>query len=176
VVLEIVEPVAGLSLALNVEPLGLVFGLICSFLWIITSIYSIGYMRGNDEENQTRFYVCFALAIAASMGVAFSANMFSLFIFYEIITLITYPLVTHSGTEEAKRAGRVYLGYLLGTSICLQLLAIIWTWTITGTLDFTEGGVFADSNISAGLLTVLYMLYVFGVGKAALMPFHKWLP
>ncbi len=176
VVLEIVEPVAGLSLALNVEPLGLVFGLICSFLWIITSIYSIGYMRGNDEQNQTRFYVCFALAIAASMGVAFSANMFSLFIFYEIITLITYPLVTHSGTEEAKRAGRVYLGYLLGTSICLQLLAIIWTWTITGTLDFTEGGVFADSNISAGLLTVLYMLYVFGVGKAALMPFHKWLP
>lgn len=176
VVLEIVEPVAGLSLALNVEPLGLVFGLICSFLWIITSIYSIGYMRGNDEENQTRFYVCFALAIAASMGVAFSANMFSLFIFYEIITLITYPLVTHSGTEEAKRAGRVYLGYLLGTSICLQLLAIIWTWTITGTLDFTEGGVFADSNIPAGLLTVLYILYVFGVGKAALMPFHKWLP
>ena len=176
VVLEIVEPIAGLSLALNVEPLGLVFGLICSFLWIITSIYSIGYMRGNDEQNQTRFYACFALAIAASMGVAFSANMFSLFIFYEIITLITYPLVTHSGTEEAKRAGRVYLGYLLGTSICLQLLAIIWTWTITGTLDFTEGGVFADSDVPAGLLTVLYMLYVFGVGKAALMPFHKWLP
>ena len=175
-VVEIVEPMAGLSLALTVEPLGLLFGLICSFLWIITSIYSIGYMRGNQEQHQTRFYVCFALAIAASMGVAFSANMFSLFIFYEFITLTTYPLVTHSGTEEAKRAGRVYLGYLLGTSICLQLLAIIWTWTITGTLDFTEGGVFADSDIPAGLLTVLYMLYVFGVGKAALMPFHKWLP
>lgn len=175
-VVEIVEPVAGLSLALNVEPLGLLFGLVCSFLWIITSIYSIGYMRGNSEENQTRFYVCFALSIAASMGVAFSANMFSLFIFYEMITLITYPLVTHSGTEEAKRAGRLYLGYLLGTSICLQLLAIIWTWILTGTLDFTEGGVFADSDIPDSLLTALYVLYVFGVGKAALMPFHRWLP
>lgn len=175
-VVEIIEPVAGLSLALNVEPLGLLFGLICSFLWIITSIYSIGYMRANQEQNQTRFYVCFALAIAASMGVAFSANMFSLFVFYEIITLITYPLVTHSGTEEAIRAGRVYLGYLLGTSICLLLLAIIWTWSITGTLDFTEGGVFVDSDLPASLLTTLYVLYVLGVGKAALMPFHRWLP
>jgi multicomponent Na+:H+ antiporter subunit D len=133
-------------------------------------------MRANHEQNQTRFYVCFALAIAASMGVAFSANMFSLFVFYEMITLITYPLVTHRGTEEARRAGRVYLGYLLGTSICLLLLAIVWTWSVTGTLDFTEGGVFADSDISASLLTTLYVLYVFGVGKAALMPFHRWLP
>ena len=175
-VLEIIEFVPGLSLALTVEPLGLLFGLLCSFLWFITSIYSIGYMRANQEKNQTRFYVCFALAIAASMGVAFSANMFSLFVFYEIITLVTYPLVTHSGTEEAIRAGRVYLGYLLGTSICLFLLAIIWTWSITGTLDFTAGGVFAESNVSAGLLTALYILYIFGVGKAALMPFHRWLP
>ena len=175
-VLVIIEPIAGLSLALNLEPLGLLFGLICSFLWIITSIYSIGYMRTNQEQCQTRFYVCFALSIAASMGVAFSANMFSLFVFYEFITLITYPLVTHRGTEEAKRAGRVYLGYLLGTSICLLLLAIVWTWSVTGTLDFTEGGVFADSDVSPGLLTTLYVLSVFGVGKAALMPFHRWLP
>jgi multicomponent Na+:H+ antiporter subunit D len=101
--------------------------------------------------------------------------MFSLFVFYEMITLITYPLVTHSGTEEAKSAGRMYLGYLLGTSICLLLLAIIWTWSITGTLDFVQGGVF-DNEVPDSLLLILYVLYVFGVGKAAMMPFHRWLP
>lgn len=174
-VIEIIEPISGLAVALTVEPLGILFALVCSFLWIITSIYSIGYMRGNNEQNQTRFYVCFALAIASTMGVAFSANMFSLFVFYEMITLITYPLVTHSGTEEAKSAGRMYLGYLLGTSICLLLLAIIWTWSITGTLDFVQGGVF-DNEVPDSLLLILYVLYVFGVGKAAMMPFHRWLP
>lgn len=174
-VVEIIEPMGGLTLALRVEPLGLLFALVCSFLWIITSIYSVGYMRAHHEQHQTRFYSYFALAIAATMGVAFSANMFSLFIFYEFLTLTTYPLVTHSGTEEARRAGRLYLGYLLGTSIGLQLLAIIWTWSVTGTLDFTPGGVF-DSDTPAGLITVLFLLYVFGIGKAALMPFHRWLP
>ena len=174
-VFVLAEPIVGLTLALQVEPLGLLFALVCSFLWIITSIYSIGYMRSQEEENQTRFYAYFALAIAATMGVAFSADMFSLFVFYELITLLTYPLVTHSGTEEAKRAGRLYLGYLLGTSICLQLLAIIWTWSLTGTLEFSSGGVF-DSDVSRGILTALFFLYVFGIGKAAIMPFHRWLP
>jgi multicomponent Na+:H+ antiporter subunit D len=173
--LELLEVIPGLSLAFAVEPLGMLFALVASFLWIVTSIYSIGYMRGHQEQNQTRFYVCFALALASVMGLTFSANMFTLFIFYELITLITYPLVTHSGTDEAKRSGRRYLGYLLGTSIGLQLLAIIWTWTITGTLDFTEGGILAG-KASDGVITVLFALYVFGIGKAALMPFHGWLP
>ena len=172
---EILEVVPGLSLAFAVEPLGMLFALVASFLWIVTSIYSIGYMRGHHEQNQTRFYVCFALALSSVMGLTFSANMFTLFIFYELITLITYPLVTHSGTDEAKRSGRLYLGYLLGTSIGLQLLAIIWTWTITGTLDFTEGGILAGKTTDI-VVTVLFALYVFGIGKAALMPFHRWLP
>ena len=172
---EILEVVPGLSLAFAVEPLGMLFALVASFLWIVTSIYSIGYMRGNHEQNQTRFYVCFALALASVMGLTFSANMFTLFIFYELITLITYPLVTHRGTDEAKRSGRRYLGYLLGTSISLQLLAIIWTWTITGTLDFTDGGILAGKTTDA-VITILFALYIFGIGKAALMPFHGWLP
>jgi multicomponent Na+:H+ antiporter subunit D len=109
------------------------------------------------------------------MGLTFSANMFTLFIFYELITLVTYPLVTHSGTDEAKRSGRVYLGVLLGTSIGLQLLAIVWTWTITGTLDFTEGGILAGKTTDI-VIAILFALYVFGIGKAALMPFHRWLP
>ncbi len=165
----------GLDLALSVEPLGLLFGIVASFLWIITSIYSIGYMRGNDESNQTRFYVCFAIALGSTMGVAFAANMFTMFIFYEVLTLSTYPLVTPSGTDEARRAGRVYLGILLGTSICLQLFAVIWTWSLTGTLDFTEGGILRDAA-SPGLTLVLFVMYMFGIGKAALMPFHRWLP
>ncbi len=173
--IEIIQPIAGLSLAFEIEPLGMLFSLVSSFLWIVTSIYSIGYMRGHNEQHQTRFYVCFALALASVMGVAFSANMFTLFLFYELLTLTTYPLVTHSGTAEAKRSGRLYLGILLTTSIGLQLLAIIWTWSITGNLDFTQGGVF-DKQVSAGVIGILFALYIFGIGKAALMPFHRWLP
>ena len=172
---EILEVIPGLSLAFAVEPLGMLFALVASFLWIVTSIYSIGYMRGHHEQNQTRFYVCFALALSSVMGLTFSANMFTLFIFYELITLVTYPLVTHSGTDEAKRSGRIYLGVLLGTSIGLQLLAIVWTWTITGTLDFTEGGILAGKTTDI-VIAILFALYVFGIGKAALMPFHLWLP
>ena len=174
-ILKIAEPLNGLVIALVVEPLGMLFGIVCSFLWIITSIYSIGYMRAHHEKNLTRFYACFALAIAATMGVAFSANMFSMFIFYELLTLVTYPLVTHSGTTEAKKAGRLYLGYLLGTSIGLQLLAIVGVWSIAGTLDFRSGGVFGH-DVSSAMILALYLLFIFGIGKAAVMPVHRWLP
>lgn len=165
----------GLVIALKIEPLGMMFGLIASGLWILNSIYSVGYMRGNNEQHQTRFYVCFAIAILAAMGVAFAANMFTLFIFYEVLTISTYPLVTHKGTPESKASGRVYLGILIGTSIGLQMVAIIWTWGATGTLDFTKGGIL-DGKIAAGVAPFLLALYIFGVGKAALMPFHRWLP
>lgn len=169
------EPIPGLPLALEVEPLGLIFGLVASFLWIVTSIYSIGYMRGHHEENQTRFYIYFAVALSAAVGVAFAANLFTLFVFYEVLTLSTYPLVTHHGTEEAKRAGRVYLGILLGTSVCFLLLALVWTWQVAGTLDFRPGGILRG-QASPRTVAVLLALYVFGIGKAAVMPFHRWLP
>ena len=97
----------------------MLFALIASGLWIVNSLYSIGYMRGNGEAHQTRFYVCFALALAATMGIAFAGNLFTLFVFYEAADAVTYPLVTHHGTDEARRGGRVYLGILLGTSIVL---------------------------------------------------------
>ena len=135
------EMMPRLDLSFTVEPLGMVFAGIASFLWIITTIYAIGYMRGHHEQNQTRFYFFFAVAISSALGIAFAGNMLTLFVFYEVLTISTFPLVTHSGTEEAKRAGRVYLGILIGTSIALQLVAIIWTWTLTGTLDFTDGGI-----------------------------------
>ena len=84
-------------------------------------------MRANQEQHQTRFYVCFALALGSTMGIAFAGNLFSLFMFYELLTLSTYPLVTHKGDDNARAGGRTYLFILLGTSIGLQLLAIIWT-------------------------------------------------
>ena len=169
------EPLPGLALALSAEPLGLLFALVASFLWIVTSVYAVGYMRGHHEENQTHFYACFALALVGAMGVAFADNLLTLFVFYEFLTLSTYPLVTHSGTPEAKRAGRVYLGLLFATSIGLLLPAIVWTFHLAGTLDFEPGGILAGTA-PAWSLGLLYLLYLFGTGKAALMPFHRWLP
>jgi multicomponent Na+:H+ antiporter subunit D len=172
---HLLQVLPGLDLALEIEPLGMMFGLIASGLWIVNSIYSIGYMRGNNEHKQTRFYICFAIAIGSAMGVAFAANMFTLFIFYEVLTISTYPLVTHKEDEAARQGGRTYLGILLGTSIGLQLVAIVWTWSLTGTLDFTQGGILAG-KIEGWPLALLLALYVFGIGKAAVMPMHRWLP
>ena len=173
--LVLVETFPGLPIALKVEPLGMLFALVASFLWIVTSFYSIGYMRGAHEEHQTRFYVCFAVALASTMGVAFAGNMMTLFVFYEALTLSTYPLVTHHGDAESTRAGRTYLGVLLSTSIGLQLVAILWTWAIADTLEFRPGGILAG-KAEGPLVGVLFALYMFGIGKAALMPFHRWLP
>jgi multicomponent Na+:H+ antiporter subunit D len=169
------EVLPEVPLAFAVEPLGMLFAAVASLLWIVNSIYSIGYMRANREHDQTRFYVFFAIALASTMGVAFAGNMLTLFIFYEALTLSTYPLVTHSGTDDAIRAGRVYLYTLLGTSIGLQLLAVVWTFSAAGTLDFISGGILAG-QVSDGAMGLLLALYVFGIGKAALMPVHRWLP
>lgn len=166
----------GLDIAFHVEPLGLLFALIASGLWIVVHLYALGYMRGNKEDNLARFFAAFSVSIAATLGIAFSANMFSLFVFYEILTVATYPLVAHKGTEEAKRGARIYVGTLLGTSIGFQMVGITWTYVIAGTLDFTQGGILHDKQMSDGLVAILLALYAFGIGKAALMPFHKWLP
>jgi multicomponent Na+:H+ antiporter subunit D len=171
----VADPFPGLTLALSAEPLGLLFALVASGLWIVTTIYAIGYMRAHHEQHQTRFYAFFAIAIASTMGIAFADNMLTLFVFYEALTISTYPLVTHAGTPEAKRAGRVYLGILLGTSILLQLVAIVGTYVVAGTLDFEQGGIL-DGAVGTGVAGLLLALYLFGIGKAALMPFHRWLP
>ncbi len=171
----LVEILPRLAISLELQPLGLVFGLVASFLWPITTLYAIGYMRGHEEDNQTRFYMFFAVAIAAVMGLAYSGNLFTLFVFYEIVTFSTYPLVTHAGTEKALKGGRTYLSLLLGTSIVFFIPAMIGTWFYAGNLDFQPGGVFGD-EVSPIALSVLLLLFAFGIGKAALMPFHRWLP
>ena len=169
------EILPGIQVSFSIEPLGMLFALIASFLWLVTSVYAIGYMRSHHEQNQTRFYTCFAIAIGSVMGIAFAGNLFTLFIFYEVLTLSTYPLVTHAGTEEAKKGGRVYLGILLSTSIVFFLLAIVSTWFVASTLDFKPGGIFG-SNVNVTVAGVILVLFIFGIGKAAIMPFHRWLP
>ena len=171
----LVEVLPGLPITLALEPLGMLFALVASGLWIVTSLYSIGYMRGHGEGHQTRFYACFAVSIFGAMGVALAGNMFTLFLFYEVLTLSTYPLVSHHQTANAMRGARTYLGVLFTTSVGFLLLAVAWTWVLAGTLDFREGGILAG-RASDTVLLVLLALYAFGTGKAALMPFHRWLP
>ena len=173
--LTLLAPLPGLPIAFRVEPLGMLFALIASGLWMVNSIYSIGYMRKNNEKHQTRFYVCFALAIGSALAIAFAANLLTLFLFYEVLTLITYPLVTHAGSEKAKKGGRVYLGILMGTSVLFLLPAVIYTWHVAGTTDFRPGGIL-PADLAPSTVAVLLALFMFGIGKAALMPFHRWLP
>ena len=175
-----VEIFKGVEFGFRIEPLGMIFGCVASTLWIVNSIYSIGYMRGNNEPRQTSFYVCFAIAIAGAVGAAFAANLFTLFLFYEVLTLSTYPLVTHKANAEAMSSGRVYLLLLLGTSMMLLLPAIIVTGALAGTLDFAPGGILSGA-VEAGTLgtaglALLLAFFMFGIGKAALMPLHFWLP
>jgi multicomponent Na+:H+ antiporter subunit D len=173
--IHLAEPLPGLKIGFEVEPLGMLFALLASFLWVVTSVYSIGYMRSHHEWRQTSYYSYFAVALGSVMGIAFAGNLFTLFIFYELLTLATYPLVTHAGNDTAREGGRMYLGYLLGTSVVFLLLALVWTWSLTGTLDFRTGGILAGA-VTPGTASVLLILFIFGIGKAAVMPFHLWLP
>lgn len=165
----------GLDIGFAVEPLGAMFAFVAGTLWLANSVYSIGYMRANGEPRQTSFYLLFAIAILSAMGIAFSGNLFTLFLFYEVLTLATYPLVTHKATPAAMMGGRTYLITLMSTSIGLLLPAIVITFYLAGTLDFTEGGIL-EGTASTLVLGALLALYVFGIGKAALMPVHFWLP
>ena len=169
------EVLPGISIAFRVEPLGMMFAALASGLWLINSIYSIGYMRGNNEKNQTRFYVMFAVSLAATMAIALAGNLFTLFLAYEMLTLSTYPLVAHKGDPATVRSARVYLGLLIFASIALMLPAVVWTYIAAGTGDFTPGGILAG-KVDGPLVGLLLALFVFGAAKAAVMPVHRWLP
>jgi multicomponent Na+:H+ antiporter subunit D len=171
----LVEVLPGLSIAFRVDAFGMLFALVASFLWIITSVYSIGYMRGLDEHAQTRYFCFFAISLSAAVGVAFSANLLTMYLFYEMLSLATYPLVTHHQDEEARTSGRKYLLYTVGASIGLVLPAMLMTYHLTGSLDFSPQGILAGTA-SRGTVALLLFMFVFGFAKAAIMPFHSWLP
>lgn len=165
----------GLDIKFRVDPFGIFFATTASFLWIIVSFYSIGYMRSLHEHAQTRYYICFAIALLAASGVAFSANLITILVFYEILTLSTYPLVIHHEDSEAIKGARRYLTYLLGTSIAFNLPAIYLTFFFAQTLDFSKGGILVGTA-SPLVITVIFVLFIAGIGKAAMMPIHSWLP
>jgi multicomponent Na+:H+ antiporter subunit D len=175
IALTLFEFVPGASIAFRIDGLGMLFAIVASSLYIVTSVYSIGYMRGLDEHGQTRFVSFFALAISATIGAAFSSNLLTLYLFYEILSLATYPLVTHHQDETSKVSGRRYLTFILGTSIGLVLPAMIYCYHVTGTLEFSTAGIFAG-QLSKPAATVLLLMFIFGFAKAGIMPFHSWLP
>ncbi len=165
----------GISLALKVDSLGIIFGLSASALWILTSFYSIGYVRGVPEHKQTRYFASFAVCLFATMGIAFAANLLTLVIFYEILTIATYPLVIHKETPESIAAGRKYLVYLLIGGVFL-LLALAFTYQISGSVDFRAGGILSE-QVGKSSVMILFVLFLLSFGvKAAVMPLHGWLP
>lgn len=173
--LQALSLVPGVTLAFRVDPLGLTFGLLASGLWVVTTVYSGGYARADHMKSRTRYFASFAASVGAAIGVAFAANLLTFFVFYEALTLATYPLVVHKETEKAFAAGRRYLLFALGSGLAL-LTAIAWTWLLTGSLDFTPGG-FLHAVESPGTRTALFVLFALGVSvKSAVMPLHAWLP
>jgi multicomponent Na+:H+ antiporter subunit D len=172
---NVIEVLPNLPLMFRVDAFGELFGLIASFLWIFTTFYSIGYMRSLKEHAQTRYYACFAIAITSAVGIAFSANLFTLFIFYEILTISTYPLVIHIETPEAMSAGRKYLFYLLTAGVFL-LFSVAAVYYYTGTTDFAFNGILAGHGIPTNMLNILFITFMIGCAKAAYMPLHSWLP
>ena len=167
-----------LQLTLWADGLGLLFAGLASFLWIITTVYSTGYMRGLNEHAQTRYFACFSLVIGATMGVSLAQNLLTLFIFYEILTISTYPLVIHKETEEAFAAGRKYLVYTLGggAAILVGTLALLAAGG-GGAISFVAGGNRTLGSIPLEFARVAFVLLFVGFGvKAALVPEHGWLP
>jgi multicomponent Na+:H+ antiporter subunit D len=169
------EILPGVELTLRADGLGMIFTLLASFLWILASIYAVGYMRGHGEADHTRFFAAFALAVGAAFGVALSADLFTFFVFYEVLTIATYPLVAHKGDDESRRSGRIYLTYLIPGGVAL-LLALGILYQAAGDVTFVPGG-FAGEHFGTGMLLLLFVLFLFGFGtKSGIMPLHAWLP
>ncbi|MFZ5831030.1 MAG: complex I subunit 5 family protein, partial [Planctomycetota bacterium] len=165
----------GIDLTLRADPLPMLFVTLSAVLWLLTTIYAIGYLEGSP--NRSRFFGFFSLCVSSTVGIAMAGDLLTFLIFYEMLTLTTWPLVVHRGTETSLRAGRTYLAYTLGASVLL-LLAVAWLYTLTGDLCFRETGRLSEllSERHAALRIIFAMLVVgFGV-KAALVPLHGWLP
>ncbi len=169
-----IEGLPGLGIGLEGDLLGLLFATVATVLWGVTLVYAIGYTE--HAEDRARFFGFFALCIATANGVALSDDLLTFFLFYEILSLATYPLVVHSGTDEALAAGRKYLFYALGGGAAL-LVGVVWLYAIAGPVAFTPGGALDAVSGRVGELRAIFGLLVLGMGvKAALVPLHGWLP
>jgi len=172
------ELLPGLSFSLRADSLSMIFAVAASFLWILTVFYSAGYMRGLQEHAQTRFSACFALALFGAIGCAFSDNLLTLYLFYEIVSITTYPLVAHHQDDEGYEGGRKYLVYLTTTAKGLILPAMVMLYVLSGSLDFAHNvhtGVIPP-GVHHGLVITLYVCCILGFAKNGIMPLHHWLP
>ena len=165
----------GLELVLRAGPLSLLFVTLSTGLWLVTTIYAIGYLEGSPHRS--RFFGFFSLCVTATVGVALAGNLITFLLFYELLTLATYPLVVHRGTQAARKAGQTYLIYtILGGA--LLLFGTVWLYSLTGTLEFTPRGFVAGLGAEhRTALLVIFTLLIAGLGvKAAIFPLHGWLP
>ncbi|MFC1524480.1 monovalent cation/H+ antiporter subunit D family protein [Thermodesulfobacteriota bacterium] len=177
-ILPPIDGLGALSFTLRVDAFSMIFALVASFLWILAVFYSMGYMRGAHEHAQTRFNACFALSLFGAIGVAFSDNLLTLYLFYEIVSICTYPLVAHHQDEEGYEGAQKYIVYLTTTAKGLILPAMILIYVLTGTLDFANNistGIF-PADVNTTLVTVLYIFCILGFAKNGVMPVHNWLP
>lgn len=165
----------GLDLVFRSGPLSMLFVALSAGLWLLTTVYAIGYLE--SSPHRSRFFGFFSLCVTATVGVALAGNLLTFLLFYELLTLATYPLIVHSGTEEARRAGRVYLNYTIAGG-ALLLLSTVWLYALTGTLEFTARGFLSGLDTSLHpTLILIFVLLIIGLGvKAALIPLHGWLP
>lgn len=177
-VYTIFDLLPGLSITLRADGFSMIFALVASSLWVIAVYYSMGYMRAHDEPYQTRFNACFALAIFGAIGVALSDNLFTLYLFYEIVSVCTYPLVAHHQDEESYEGGKKYIVYLATTAKFFLLPALILIYVLVGNLDFPHN-VFTGmlpADTKSWVVIMLYVFCIFGFAKNGVMPFHHWLP
>jgi len=165
----------GLDLVLRVDPISLLFAALSSLLWLLTTIYAIGYLEGSPHRS--RFFGFFSLCVTSTMGIALAGNLVTFFIFYEMLTVATYPLVIHRASPRAHAAGRIYLLYTLGGGTVF-LLGISWLQAIAGPVEFSSGGTLAHvASTHRPQLAGAFALLMVGLGvKAAMVPLHGWLP
>lgn len=164
------------DIALSIDVIGSIFLVLVSVLWFLSMIYTIGYIESVKLPRRKNFLCFFSLAIAATIGVACSDNLITLFLFYELLTLVTYPLVSHNASASAKKGGKIYLYYLLVSSLLFFLPALMLVWHQTGSFAFVSGGLLAQHQVDPTLLLLMFLLFVFGIAKTAVFPLHRWLP
>lgn len=168
----------GLTVMFCLDGMGRVFTGLIAFLWPLALLYSFEYMRG--ESRRATFFSYYLMTYGVTSGIAMAGNMITLYLFYELLTLVTFPLVLYPMTREAVRASRKYLYYSIGGAAFAFIgLVFILSFSLSGTTEFVAGGALnlAAANEHRNVLLFVYVLAFFGFGvKAALFPCHGWLP
>lgn len=168
------RPLPDVELAFALDPIGALIAAFITLLGLLHAIHSAGMLRATGEQAPARLLAFQALSMAAALAVAFSANLFTLFVAYQALSLAAFPMVEHRGEEAAGGAGRIFLAVLLTASLGLYLPAMVWTYSVAGVLEFQAGGVLAGlvTPLEANLLLTLF---VFGIAMAGAPPMHRWL-